>query len=135
MQSCNDTVIKPNNILRIAVVTVPAAVISLILVFRNNIIGVTIHFPPCRFNRIFHLYCPGCGNTRSVISLLNFDVVSSIKYNITPVVLGIIILAFYIELAAYAFGYRIRIVPRKNAFLFFVVGAMLIYYLVRNFFI
>lgn len=135
MQPYNYAVIKPNNILRIAVVTVPAAVISLILMFRNNIIVVTAHFPPCQFYRIFHLYCPGCGNTRSVISLLNFNVVSSIKYNITPVVLGIIILAFYIELAAYAFGRRVRIVPRKNAFLFSVAGSMLIYYIVRNFFI
>lgn len=31
----------------------------------------------CRFKELFHLYCPGCGGSRAVISLLSLDIVGS----------------------------------------------------------
>lgn len=39
---------------------------------------------PCLFHKLTTLYCPGCGGTRAVMSLLNGNVITSIKYN--PVV-------------------------------------------------
>ena len=31
----------------------------------------------CQFKHIFHLYCPGCGGSRSLVHLFNLDIISS----------------------------------------------------------
>lgn len=36
---------------------------------------------PCLFHKLTKLYCPGCGGTRAVMSLLNGNMIASIKYN------------------------------------------------------
>lgn len=36
---------------------------------------------PCFFKSIFHIPCPGCGMTRALLSVLNFDFASAISYN------------------------------------------------------
>lgn len=40
---------------------------------------------PCQFSQLYHLYCPGCGGTRSIVSLLKFDIIGSIVANPVPV--------------------------------------------------
>ena len=40
----------------------------------------------CAFKEVLHFYCPGCGGTRAVISLLNLDIISSLIYY-PPIVL------------------------------------------------
>ena len=32
---------------------------------------VELYFPPCVFYTVTHFYCPGCGNTRTVLALLH----------------------------------------------------------------
>ena len=41
--------------------------------------------PVCPIYNYFGLFCPACGGTRAIISLLNLDLVSSILYN--PIVI------------------------------------------------
>ena len=41
--------------------------------------------PTCPIYNYFGLFCPACGGTRAIISLLNLDLVSSILYN--PIVI------------------------------------------------
>lgn len=43
----------------------------------------------CVFHRLFHVPCPGCGLTRSIMALLHGDVIRSITYNFLgiPIVL------------------------------------------------
>ena len=36
---------------------------------------------PCLFNKITNLYCPGCGVTRMIISLLKLDFYQAFRYN------------------------------------------------------
>jgi hypothetical protein len=38
-------------------------------------------FPPCPFFRLTHFYCPGCGTTRALHSLLHGDVLRSLDMN------------------------------------------------------
>lgn len=45
----------------------------------------------CPFKKMFHIACPGCGLTRSFISLINLDVISSIKYNILGIPIAIFV--------------------------------------------
>ena len=53
-----------------------AAIILAALVLSALGIGI-----PCVFHRITGLKCPGCGNTRALLSLIKFDFVSMLKYN------------------------------------------------------
>ena len=44
-----------------------------------------IPIPTCPFYTHLGIFCPACGGTRAIISLLNFDLLSSFYYN--PIVL------------------------------------------------
>ncbi len=37
---------------------------------------------PCVFIRLFGIPCPGCGMTRALFSVLRFDFVQALKYNV-----------------------------------------------------
>lgn len=50
-------------------------------------------FLPCGLKTYFHLYCPGCGGTHAVYSLLHLQIIKSLQYN--PLVLYMVICAFY----------------------------------------
>ena len=53
---------------------------------------------PCFFEYLTNIPCPGCGLTRSFISILNLDLISAIKYNILgiPLFITIILLNIYL---------------------------------------
>ncbi len=38
-------------------------------------------FPPCPFHALTGLYCPGCGSTRALYSLVHGDVAAAWRYN------------------------------------------------------
>jgi len=47
----------------------------------------------CIFQRLYGLYCPGCGGTRAVGYLLSFDFINSFIYY-PPITVGIFLLFF-----------------------------------------
>lgn len=48
-----------------------------------------IPIPTCPIHKYLNIYCPACGCTRAIISLLKLDIISSIYYN--PIILYSII--------------------------------------------
>jgi Protein of unknown function (DUF2752). len=90
--------------------------------------------PPCLFYSAFHLYCPACGNTRSVTALLQGDLVQSLRYNISPVLFGLFLLLAYLELASYSFGHYIKLLPRRLSFYLILLVLLISYVIIRNFF-
>ena len=51
---------------------------------------------PCIFKEIFNIPCPSCGMTRAFISILKFNFIDAIKYNILSIPLFILIILYYI---------------------------------------
>lgn len=51
----------------------------------------------CIFKDLFGIRCPGCGLTRSFISILNFDFISAIKYNFLgiPIFISFMLISFF----------------------------------------
>ncbi len=87
----------------------------------------------CASKTMLGIYCPACGNTRAVLSLLRGDVLSSLHYNATIIILLLIGLIFYVELVARVFNKKLIIFPRRPLFVCIMLAVMLIYYVLRNF--
>lgn len=125
--------INKNTLAKVAYIAMPIIAILSVIFLKDVIIMIANNFPKCSFYKLTGHLCPGCGNTRSVIALLNFNIIKSLKYNITPILLGTIILILYIELGTYLFGRHRKILPRSNVLLISIIVVMLLYYIVRNF--
>lgn len=90
-------------------------------------------FPQCIFYQRYHFFCPSCGNTRSVLTLLHGDIFLSLRYNITPIFLLVILSAFYCEVLAQFFCKRIIIIPRKISFMLVSFVGFALYFVIRNY--
>ena len=70
----------------VAVLVAGFVVITLLLKDREGM--------QCTFYNLTGLYCPGCGGTRAVYSMLKFNILDPIRYNIT-VPFGIFVYLYY----------------------------------------
>ncbi|MDR0273091.1 MAG: DUF2752 domain-containing protein [Clostridiales bacterium] len=100
--------------------------------FKDIIIALAPYYPRCNFNYFTGLLCPGCGNTRSVLALINGDIITALRYNISAPFMLIVGIGFYIELILWAFGKHKKIVPRSTFLLWFLLGTFFVYSIVRN---
>lgn len=117
---------------KLIIILIPILIL-LTFLLRDWLIHLAYRLPVCLFQARYDIYCPSCGNTRSVSALLHGKLLTSLRYNIIPVLLLIFSLGAYIELIAYSFGKRIRILPRKPIF-YQISGILLaVYLIVRNF--
>jgi len=119
--------------IKILVSVLPFVVISLVYIFRTALYHLGTTFPACPSYTYFDIYCPGCGNTRSVQHLLKGDIIDSLRYNIVPI-FGILIASLaYIELVTFVFGKYIKLVPRGRMFWTILIITFSIYFIIRNF--
>lgn len=51
---------------------------------------------PCYLNKFFHIYCPGCGGTRALTELLNFNFFKSFIYNPIIIYSALIFACYYV---------------------------------------
>lgn len=100
---------------------------------RPVMMQVFVHIPVCPFYDKLHLYCPGCGNTRSVMALLRGDILASLRYNITPVLLVVLGGLWYVQGLMRVLGKRVRLLPGSLWFWFGLIALVFLYYIVRNF--
>lgn len=125
---------KTNSTLfKIMVVVLPVVAVSLLYFFRNSLIFLGTKFPACPSYTYLHIYCPGCGNTRSVQHLLAGDIAGSIKYNPVPILGIVLLLLAYIELLAGTFNKPLKLVPRSKRFWAVITVCFIIYFVIRNF--
>lgn len=119
---------------RILICLIPPFLALTGLLLRDVILYIATFFHACDFLRVTGFYCPGCGNTRSVMALLRFDFLTSLGYNVAPLFGGIIAALGYGELLTWAAGKHRPLVPRSGWF-WVVCGILFgLYYIARNFF-
>ena len=80
-----------------------------ILYFTARFVIENCTLPPCFTYYAFGIQCPGCGITRSIIALVNGDILLSIRQNVYVLLIIVIGLMFYIE-----FALKIFVVPRSG---------------------
>lgn len=121
-------------LLKFIFILIPIILLVSFVLLKNYIIELSFYFPKCAFYMVSGLYCPACGNTRCVLSLLHGDILSALKYNLTPVLIGFLLLMLYIEGLTYSFNKYIKLLPRNGYFWVCVFVFMFVYYIVRNIF-
>ena len=90
--------------------------------------------PECQFYKWTGLYCPGCGDTRAVIALMNGDILLSLRQNALIVVLILVLAALYIELLLkVVFEKRFKSPVFNLKFLWIFLILFAVYSVVRNF--
>ena len=110
-------------------------IISIILIL-YLILGNAIHFYiPCPIHELTGLYCPGCGITRMLISIVKLDFASAFRYN----QLLFIMLPFFLFLLI---NYIYSLIKKKEPIYkkinkkvwYFLIIVLLIYGVLRNIF-
>ncbi len=125
---------KDKSLLPYKAATLLLLILFLVLFLTQDLLVALIErVPPCPVHAKLHLYCPACGNTRSVKALLHGDLITAAKYNISPIVFGFFLLLAYLELATYSFGRHIKLLPRKLRYYLIVISLLIFYVGVRNF--
>lgn len=119
--------------LRISFFIVPVPLLALLVLTKEQIIKFTQTFQECIFHRITGFNCPACGNTRSILALIDGDVLRSLYFNMTPIFLILVIFCFYIENAYALFHKKIIVFPRNDKILYILTGFFILYYIARNF--
>lgn len=84
--------------------------------------------PQCSVYKNTGLYCPGCGGTRAVISLLDGHIPQAFAYNPGAVALAVIVLLALIGKITDK-----KILPEKISFWAVLIIILFIYYILRNF--
>ncbi len=74
---------------------------KLVILLTLGILAITLHFRydagiPCIFLKITGLYCPGCGITRSLFSLLQLDIYQAFRYNMLVVIIFPLAIVYWI---------------------------------------
>lgn len=93
-----------------------------------------VMLPECQFYKWTGLYCPGCGDTRAVIALMNGDVLLSLRQNALIIALLLLGIAMYAELLLkVVFEKKFKSPVFNLKFLVIFLILFLSYAVVRNF--
>ena len=80
---------------------------------------------PCLFHKLTNLYCPGCGTTRMILSLLKFNFYQAFRYN--PLVFILLIIFYPIKILLCHVSQRF-----KNYTSYFFLIIVILYGILRN---
>ena len=86
---------------------------------------------PCLFHKITHLYCPGCGVTRMISSIISFNFYQAFSYNAYVFILLVLsVVYFIIKLVIYVIWKKKVKVP--NYIYYVLILFALIFAILRN---
>ncbi len=89
-----------------------------------------IHYN-CPWLYLFHVYCPGCGGMRMILSILHLDFYQAFRYNPFLFILLIIGLIYLIIMLIIYKKKKVFILPSKNTWIIILI-LLIIFALLRN---
>ena len=119
---------------KIIIIILPFVAVPLVYLVGKFLSNYTYLFPPCISYTVFHFNCAGCGTTRSVLALLQGDVLLSLRQNVIPVLSILACAWLYIELLCHIFNKKPPFTILKTKYLWAVVIFLLVYTVIRNVF-
>ncbi len=91
-------------------------------------------FPPCPFNYLTGLYCPGCGSLRGLHSLLHGNFLKAMDHNILMVLSLLLVFYLYLmELDLYING--MPLIKKRHfgkTFYTIIITVIVAYWILRN---
>lgn len=110
---------------------------SLLLVFLVGIKFISTNYNMglmCVFNKITGLYCPGCGMTRAVFSMMDLEFYQAFRYNIFSIMLLPVLIIYFVgEIYGWLFSRKNPIDTKiPKLFWIIIVVLMLMYGILRN---
>lgn len=89
---------------------------------------------PCLFLKITHFYCPGCGITRAIRSLLSLNFYQAFRYNNLIIILIPVLLIYYFEAICNKFKIKNLNISKymKNKFWLSILIIIIFYGIIRN---
>ncbi len=114
--------------LKSIIVVIPTFIIIIILI---NYGYMSIE---CPIYKIFHLYCPGCGITRAIISITKFNFYQAFRYNpFVVILLPFIFIYIFYTIYIYLFDKQNKIIKKIPSSIYYVLIILLIIYgILRN---
>ena len=85
----------------------------------------------CPFYELLHIYCPGCGTTRMIRSLMHFEFYQAFRYN--PLVFGLLFAFLGLIIAEIVYFIRNKKIFNISTKIYVIlVVIILIYWILRN---
>lgn len=117
-------------ILSLAAILLSAAV-CLVCYFLG--VSPTDFIRPCIFNQLTGYYCPGCGGTRAVISLLHLNIIQSFIYHpfvpYVAIIAAIFIVSYTVSLISKG---KIGYFKLRPIYFYVSIALILINFVVKN---
>ena len=90
-----------------------------------------IHYE-CPYRKLLHIYCPGCGTTRMIKSLIHLEIYQAFRYNPLMFILLVILLPIYIitNIVLYIRKKKLIIISKREIIIFIII--LVIYFILRN---
>ena len=101
--------------------------ISIIFLHLNYKFSFSI---PCLFHKITHLYCPGCGITRMILSLLKMEFYQAFRYN--PLIFIMLPIITYLELKKYLYWIQNKNYKISNKVWYVLLFITIVFTILRN---
>ena len=97
--------------------------------------SITHIYIPCIFHLLTGLYCPGCGVTRMIISILKGDYKEAFHYNQILFISTPIILILIIDLIISNYNNKIPIYKKLPNWIYYIyIIILIIFMIIRNIF-
>ena len=90
-----------------------------------------IHYN-CPWLYLFHVYCPGCGGMRMILSILHLDFYQAFRYNPFLFILFILGLIYLIIMLIIYKKKKVFILPSRNFWIFILI-LLVLFAVLRNF--
>lgn len=115
-------------------ILLPFILFPLGILLGKSLSNYTYLLPPCMSYTLFHFNCPGCGLTRSVLALLDGDILLSLRQNVIPVFSILTGLWLYVEFLFHVFNQKPPFTLLKTKYLWVLLVALGAYTILRNIF-